>query len=186
MPISFDCPCGKNFTVGDEYAGKRTKCPACGAPLVVPTPEPEPEPVKSESEEDAAYRALMEAPEAEAGAVQRAAPPGPKSFGGQPSPPARPAGPAIAAAPPPKLLKPSAEERQARKERRRERRHDPERTRKILYMVGGVLLVLLGGAIGFFAINEGISIRAGVLGFFMVFGGISAFFQGLTGKFNDE
>src|SRR5689334_15156561 len=34
--ISFSCPCGKGYTVKDELAGKRTKCPACGSALVVP------------------------------------------------------------------------------------------------------------------------------------------------------
>ncbi|QDV35057.1 spherulation-specific family 4 protein [Tautonia plasticadhaerens] len=35
--IRLDCPCGKTYVVQDEYAGKRTKCPACQAALVVPT-----------------------------------------------------------------------------------------------------------------------------------------------------
>ncbi|MGE3805237.1 MAG: PrsW family glutamic-type intramembrane protease [Gemmataceae bacterium] len=42
MPISFACTCGKQFRVGDELAGKKTRCPACQQPLVVPIPEPEP------------------------------------------------------------------------------------------------------------------------------------------------
>lgn len=36
MPIAFACTCGKTFKVADEQAGKKTKCPACAAPLVVP------------------------------------------------------------------------------------------------------------------------------------------------------
>lgn len=58
MPIAFDCACGRHFSVSDEYAGKRTKCPSCAAQLVVPTPEPA-------FDEDAAYRALMDGPEPE-------------------------------------------------------------------------------------------------------------------------
>lgn len=38
MPISFACPCGKDYTVADAFAGKRTKCAACAAPLTVPAP----------------------------------------------------------------------------------------------------------------------------------------------------
>jgi hypothetical protein len=36
MPIVFTCTCGKKFRVGDEHAGKKTKCRQCGKTLVVP------------------------------------------------------------------------------------------------------------------------------------------------------
>jgi hypothetical protein len=52
-------------------------------------------------------------------------------------------------------------------------------------MIGGVLMILGGGALCFFAINEGISVRAAVFGFFLVFGGIGTFFRGVTGDFED-
>ncbi len=65
MPIAFACDCGKTFKVPDDYAGKRTKCPACQQALVVPTPQPEPQAVTTESAEDAAFRALSEGPEPE-------------------------------------------------------------------------------------------------------------------------
>jgi len=39
MPISFACPgCAKKFKVPDEMTGRSTKCPQCGAGLVVPSP----------------------------------------------------------------------------------------------------------------------------------------------------
>lgn len=63
MPIAFDCACGRHFNVGDAYAGKRTKCPSCAAPLTVPTPEP------PAADEDAAYRALLEGPDPEPSAT---------------------------------------------------------------------------------------------------------------------
>lgn len=34
--ITFACECGKALRVADEHAGKRSKCPACATPLVVP------------------------------------------------------------------------------------------------------------------------------------------------------
>jgi hypothetical protein len=38
MPITLGCPsCGKRFRARDESAGKRVKCPYCGAPVSVPT-----------------------------------------------------------------------------------------------------------------------------------------------------
>ena len=52
MTIEFHCDCGKKLGVADEHAGKRVKCPICLNALVVP----------ELSAEDAAYRALMEAP----------------------------------------------------------------------------------------------------------------------------
>lgn len=43
MPIAFNCTCGKTLRVPDESAGRRAKCPACGAVVQVPAPEQEPE-----------------------------------------------------------------------------------------------------------------------------------------------
>jgi hypothetical protein len=31
MPITLSCPCGKPLRVADQYAGKKVKCPICGA-----------------------------------------------------------------------------------------------------------------------------------------------------------
>jgi predicted RNA-binding Zn-ribbon protein involved in translation (DUF1610 family) len=39
MTIRFSCPCGKQFQVRDQEAGKQGKCPSCGTKLLVPTPE---------------------------------------------------------------------------------------------------------------------------------------------------
>jgi len=36
MPIKVSCQCGKKLTAKDALAGKRVKCPGCGAPLQVP------------------------------------------------------------------------------------------------------------------------------------------------------
>lgn len=60
MSISFACECGKTFNVAEEYAGKRTKCPACGVELTFPESEPE-----HLSDEDKAFRALADGPDAE-------------------------------------------------------------------------------------------------------------------------
>lgn len=43
--ISFSCPtCSQDFRVGDDKAGRRTKCPRCSESLVVPSPRPSPRP----------------------------------------------------------------------------------------------------------------------------------------------
>jgi RsiW-degrading membrane proteinase PrsW (M82 family) len=39
MPISVTCACGKKLKAPDSAAGKRSKCPACGQPVTVPTLE---------------------------------------------------------------------------------------------------------------------------------------------------
>lgn len=36
MSHTVACACGKTIRVKDDYAGKRIRCPGCGAPLVVP------------------------------------------------------------------------------------------------------------------------------------------------------
>lgn len=50
MPISVTCTCGKKLSVKDELAGKRGKCPACGAMLSIPQP-PKPAAIPAEPEE---------------------------------------------------------------------------------------------------------------------------------------
>jgi hypothetical protein len=36
MSILVACKCGKRFKTGDQYAGKRTRCPGCGEALTIP------------------------------------------------------------------------------------------------------------------------------------------------------
>ncbi|HEY1921467.1 MAG TPA: hypothetical protein VGG44_01780 [Tepidisphaeraceae bacterium] len=36
MSIEVSCECGKRFTVGDQFAGKRGRCKACGRTVTVP------------------------------------------------------------------------------------------------------------------------------------------------------
>jgi hypothetical protein len=176
MSIQFACECGKQFSVKDEFAGKRTKCPACGGALTVPMPATEPDDL---SEEDKAFRALEEAPDAEPGYRATAS--------DYDRPAAAPAGPAIPSAKKPKLKKPSKEEREARKHRepREPRQHDPDRAKKILYMIGGVVMILIGVGLVFLAFDGG-AIRLGLFGGLIAFGGVGTFFQGVTGDFNEE
>src|SRR5688500_7594742 len=43
MAIAFSCSCGKSYRVDDALAGKKTRCPACNASLLVPMPAAEPD-----------------------------------------------------------------------------------------------------------------------------------------------
>jgi hypothetical protein len=36
MSILVSCQCGKRFKTGDQYAGKKTRCPGCGMALTIP------------------------------------------------------------------------------------------------------------------------------------------------------
>ena len=36
MSITFQCDCGKKLQVADHYAGKKGRCPSCGATLDIP------------------------------------------------------------------------------------------------------------------------------------------------------
>jgi len=49
MAIEFPCVCGKQLSVPDDAAGRRAKCPRCGAVVNVPgTPPPPPPPPPTE------------------------------------------------------------------------------------------------------------------------------------------
>ena len=41
MSITATCACGKVLKVGDQYAGKRVRCPACGQTVLIPDPAAE-------------------------------------------------------------------------------------------------------------------------------------------------
>lgn len=43
MPIVLNCACGKTLRVADEHAGKRVKCPGCGAARTVEAPAAPPD-----------------------------------------------------------------------------------------------------------------------------------------------
>ena len=42
MPIIFRCPSGHKLNVGDELAGRKARCPACGVKMVVPQDSSDP------------------------------------------------------------------------------------------------------------------------------------------------
>jgi hypothetical protein len=60
MAIVTTCgQCGKSYRVDDKFAGKKAKCKACGAAMVVPTPPPPP-PVAKKSDDDFDFGALAD------------------------------------------------------------------------------------------------------------------------------
>ena len=69
--MKFDCPaCGKTLNVKDEMAGKKGKCPNCGAKVTVPsaeTPDDENWMVAELSEDGDDEYKVAEVPESAAG-----------------------------------------------------------------------------------------------------------------------
>ena len=39
MPIAVKCDCGRTTSAADEFAGRKGKCPGCGAIVAIPVPE---------------------------------------------------------------------------------------------------------------------------------------------------
>ena len=63
MPISFACPKGHQLQVKDEFAGKKAKCPKCGAMMVVPAPaKPEVQQTSAAAEADPGYSIVEDDP----------------------------------------------------------------------------------------------------------------------------
>ncbi len=50
MTIQFECECGETLEVGEEFAGKRGRCPSCKAIVRVPEMAPEPLELKESAE----------------------------------------------------------------------------------------------------------------------------------------
>jgi len=71
MPLKVTCACGKKLVAGDHLAGKRTKCPHCGAVLTIPA--------------EATTR-KTETAEEMAAAIVASGPPNPKPAPNQPAP----------------------------------------------------------------------------------------------------
>src|SRR5262249_6581835 len=66
MPVAFSCPeCGKQLNVRDDLAGKRIKCPGCGAVVSVPDSDGPPPSarVKAGRSEAASARKLVTKPQ---------------------------------------------------------------------------------------------------------------------------
>src|SRR5579883_3452893 len=175
MPVAFACACGKSFRVSDGYAGKQTKCPACGAGLVVPTPQTgaagdgQP-PGEFEVVEDAAPLAGGKKPAVKAALAEDDAdePPRPKKRKK-------------------KKKRDTGIDREQWAAEEEERRYREYATRRLVYMIAGASTVVISlGALLIFARNgmTGIIpmavVGAGVLG------GAYCVWQGLSGTFHKE
>jgi hypothetical protein len=171
MPIEFACECGKKFKVADEYAGKRSKCTACGQPVVVPMPAPVPS-ADSPTDEDAAFRALTEGDDSEpaprtTGGYAGAAPPAPRRA--EPPPSARDTAHDMRARTTemPKPSKPKKPTYRSSYDAPPERRWSPNWMKVgggALAVVGGLVWLLVGMAAGYIYFYPFFLIPAGIFG----------------------
>ena len=178
MAIEFACACGKKLSVGDEHAGKRAKCPSCQEPVQVPVAAPE------LSAEDAAFQALMEAPEPKEAGPKATRATRPEPTGERP--PAPPPPPFRTAAPSERALAGvEPEPPRARREKRPRRNDYPEyddqhRPRFALSpgMIGGIVGFLIGAAWLILGLMAG---RLFIWPFVMMGFGFVAIVRGLPG-----
>jgi hypothetical protein len=178
MPITVTCDCGKTLRVPDIHAGKKAKCPACEALVPIPKAEPEFEVVEDDPPPKPAPKkaAVVEDDDDE-----------PKPKKKKP----------VAVAdddddePKPKKKKkrPRDDDDDDDRPRRRARaRNDADTGKKMLYIIGGLLLLAGGIALAVYGYNhEGRgSVRAMVFGGFLALGGLGTTVQGVTGNFDDD
>lgn len=162
MPISFECPCGRAFNFGDARAGMRTKCPQCGEPLTVPTPA-----AAALSDEDKAFQALADAPDAE----PTAASPRRTQFEDAPRPaPARAPIPAATRGPTYESRRPARSERSERS--------GTSGIHLTPAVWGGLFSMLIGGGFTVLALSND---RISIFGPIIFLSGLVAVIRGLLG-----
>ena len=205
MPISFNCPCGKALRVADEHAGRRVKCPACqavgtvpapepqfevveetSAPLVSPPPAPKPRPVAKpapsrddEEEEDGRGYSVDTKRDDEDEAPREKKKPEFRKGSGRTDD---------------EDDEDEDEDRPKKKKKKRRSssgysgRPDPDAGKKVMYVVGGLLLVAIGIALvifGWQAEGRGAT-RALIFGICLAVSGFGTMTQGATGNFDDD
>jgi hypothetical protein len=197
MPIPVQCDCGRSLRIKDELAGRKVKCPQCGAVLVVPQPEPSAEDqafelISGDSEEEARPRGKAKSADDEG--VQTAPRPRRASAAGEDEEDPEET----------RRKRRQREEEDREEERRRERRRKDvrhhveaaeraeraERRRHSGYsrggfgsmnagVVGGIIMILI--AVAWF----GIGLMAGIVFFYppiLLVIGIGAIIKGLAGR----
>jgi hypothetical protein len=196
MPITFDCSCGKRLRVKDELAGRRVKCPACAGAVTVPAPPAEPAFEVVEDDEPAPTPAPKKAPAKKADTAGF-------NFSSSSTGAEKPRTKGRS-----KLDEDDDEEDERTRSKRRRRDDDEdddedERPRRkksrraaaesnlgkrIGYMVGGMVLVLIGiglAAIGWFGEGRGAT-KMLIFGICLGIGGIGTGIKGLTGNVDDD
>ena len=178
MPIVFECSgCGKPLQVPDAAAGKKTRCPACGAIATAPPPPPQFEVVEEPPPPPRPVRP-----------VARPIPPTEVNYADAPLPPRQPKPAPEEDATPMTLAEPDRPRKKKRRRRLKPSRtvhHDSSdtwyTTKRIMFIgLGG--FIMLGGIVAMVADDHPMRFFRGICAL-IVGGGL--FIQGLTGDFND-
>jgi hypothetical protein len=202
MPLTFNCACGKTLRVPDQHAGKRVKCPACNAVATAPSPEPMFEVVEDPVEPLAPVAPVKAKPTAKPAVADDDEDDGRRGYGV-----ARPSRDDDEDEPrakkKPNFRKGSRrrdddeddDDDRPRRKKRRPRSHreagamaGADAGKRILYMVGGGILVLIGIALAVAGWNmEGRgSVRLLIFGVILAICGLGTTVRGITGNFDDE
>jgi len=168
MPITLTCTCGKMLRIADEHAGKRIKCPACSAVIASKPPEPAFEVVEDEPKQLATARPVARP------AAKPRADEDDEDDGGY-------------------RLKSAEKDEDEPRPRKKKRRSGgsgsgADAGKRIGYVIGGILLAIIGSVIAYFASSgEGRRPYRGLIfGIILALGGVVMVFQGVTGNIPEE
>lgn len=205
MPITFNCPCGKVLRIADESAGKRIKCPACqavgtapggAAPAAPkfelvedepPKPAAKPKPAAAKpaakpakDEDDGGFEVVEEdeKPKAKKPALKKGA--RRDEDDGDDEEEEKPK----------KKKKPRRDD-DDEEPRARRRSGDPDAGKKIMYLIGGLVLTLVGIGIAVYWWNSGPHTgrrpySGYIFGACCVVVGLGTAVKGITGNFGED
>jgi hypothetical protein len=196
VPITFNCPCGKALRVADENAGRRVKCPACQAVATVPAPEPDFEVVEDEPKEKLAPKPTPK-PAAKPAAKQADEDDEDEDRRGYGVAKSKKKGdddeddePKAKKKPKPRK-RPRDDDDDDEDDRPRSRRQsDPDAGKKVMYLIGGLVMLVLGIVIAIYWFQSGPHTgrrpySGYILGGCLVVVGLGTMVRGITGNFDD-
>lgn len=206
MPITFNCPCGKVLRIADENAGKRIKCPACQAVGTAPSAAPvAPKFELVEDDEPPTKPAPAKTPPAAKKPVAKATveDDGFEVVDDEDDKPKAKKKPGFSKGSRRDEDDDEEDEKPKKKKRRRDdddddeprpRRRksgDPDAGKKIMYLIGGLVLVLVGIGVGVYWWHSGPHTgrrpySGYIFGGCCVVVGIGTAIKGITGNFGDD
>lgn len=211
MPITFNCPCGKVLRIADENAGKRIKCPACQAIGTAPGAAPAApkfELVEDDDEPPAKPAAKPPAPAAKKPVAKAVVEddPGFTVEEDEDDKPKSKKKPALSKGSRRDEDDEDDEEKPKKKKKRRDDDDDdeprarrrksgsPDAGMKLFYIVGGLILTLVGIGVAVYWWQTGPHESSGrrrpfngyIFGGCCVFVGIGTMVRGITGNFGDD
>ena len=192
MPITFSCGCGRSLKVADELAGKRVRCPACNATAEVPpaddggfevVDDEPPKPVRATVAK--AVPAKAKPPEDDFELVdddEEDVKPKKKKRRDDDDEDERPAKRTSQKSK--RYDDDDDEDDRPRKKKRKSQPAEASGGMRLLYIFGGIALVIAGGAVAYFSYqSEGRRVGRGIgLGVVLAIVGTIGVYRGATGE----